>query len=122
MHRRWIASCEELTKTVPPEKIFFLQISDAYRVAPPLQNKPDESGLRPRGQWSHDYRPIPYDGGYLPIEDFTKAVLRTGFRSWVSMEVFDGKASKKYGEDMKPYAQEAFSSLQRLLAAVEETD
>jgi len=122
LHRRWKASCEELAKTVPQEKIFFLQISDAYRVAPPLPDKPDESGLRPRGQWSHDHRPIPYDGGYLPIEDFTKAVLKTGFRGWMSMEVFDGKAPEKYGDDMQPYAQRALDSLQKLLLAVEGTN
>lgn len=115
LDRRWKASCEELSKTVPPEKIFFLQISDAYKMDPPLEDKPDESGLRPRGQWSHDYRPVPYDGGYLPVEDFTKAVLATGFRGWLSMEVFDGKGPEKYGDDMRPYAKQAFDSLQKLL-------
>lgn len=117
--KRWKASCAELSKTIPPEKIFFLQISDAYRMDPPLKNKADESGLRPRGQWSHDYRPLPYDGGYLPVEDFTRAVLDTGFRSWFSMEVFDGKGPEKYGDDLNPYAKQAFESLQRLLKAVE---
>ncbi|KAK4943591.1 hypothetical protein LTR10_016886 [Elasticomyces elasticus] len=115
LDKRWKASCEELAKTVPAEKIFFLQISDAYKMDPPLEDKPDESGLRPRGQWSHDYRPVPYNGGYLPVEDFTKAVLATGFRGWLSMEVFDGKAPEKYGDDMTPYAKGAFVSLQKLL-------
>ncbi|EXJ77792.1 hypothetical protein A1O3_10021 [Capronia epimyces CBS 606.96] len=122
LDRRWKASCKELSKTVPPEKIFFLQISDAYQVEPPLADRPDESGLRPRGQWSHDYRPIPYDGGYLPIEDFTEAVFKTGFRNWVSMEVFDGKAPDKYGDNMEPFAHKAFRSLQKLLKAAEDTE
>ncbi|KAK7890573.1 hypothetical protein LTR67_007781 [Exophiala xenobiotica] len=115
LDRKWKSSCEELSKTVPPEKIFFLQISDAYKMDPPLADKPDESGLRPRGQWSHDYRPVPYDGGYLPVEDFTKAVLGTGFRGWLSVEVFDGKGPEKYGDDMQPYAKRAFNSLQSLM-------
>ncbi|KIV79876.1 hypothetical protein PV11_07417 [Exophiala sideris] len=115
LDKSWKASCEELSKTVPAEKIFFLQISDAYKMDPPLEDKADESGLRPRGQWSHDYRPVPYNGGYLPVEDFTKAVLATGFRGWLSMEVFDGKAPEKYGDDMTPYAKGAFVSLQKLL-------
>ncbi|GKT47771.1 3-dehydroshikimate dehydratase [Colletotrichum spaethianum] len=59
-------SLQELAKTIPPEKIYFLQISDAYKVEPPLENKTDESGLQPRGQWSHDHRPLPYDGGICP--------------------------------------------------------
>jgi len=122
LDRRWKASCEELSKTVPREKIFFLQISDAYRMCPPIPDQPDASGLRPRGQWSHDYRPIPYDGGYLPIEDFTRAVLKTGFRGWMSMEVFDGKAPDKYGDDMAPFAKKAFQSIQKLLTQAGETD
>lgn len=119
LDQRWKASCELLSKTIPPEKIFFLQISDAYKMDPPLEDKADESGLRPRGQWSHDYRPIPYDGGYLPVEDFTKAVLQTGFRGWFSLEVFDGKGPGKYGDDMAPFLGKGFESLQRLLQKVE---
>ncbi|KAJ0371573.1 hypothetical protein COL26b_009558 [Colletotrichum chrysophilum] len=33
----WERSLRELTETVPKEKIFFLQISDAYKVSPPLE-------------------------------------------------------------------------------------
>lgn len=119
---RWRASCEELSNTVPAEKIFFLQISDAYKMVPPLKNTPDENGLRPRGQWSHDHRPIPYDGGYLPVQDFTRAVLKTGFRGWMSIEVFDGKGPEKYGDDMGPFARQAFESLARLLKPTEVSD
>lgn len=64
--RRYRASLEELARSVPPEKIYFLQISDAYRMDPPLGEGVDESGTRPRGRWSHDYRPLPYDGGICP--------------------------------------------------------
>lgn len=119
---RWKASCDELSKTIPRDKIFFLQISDAYKVVPPLPDKPDEGGLRPRGQWSHDHRPMPYDGGYLPVEDFTRAVLKTGFRGWLSMEVFDGRGPEKYGDDMGPFAKQAFDSLQKLLKQAGESD
>ncbi|TPX16270.1 uncharacterized protein E0L32_003919 [Thyridium curvatum] len=108
-------SLDELVQLVPPDKIFLLQISDAYHVVPPLSPEPDESGLRPRGRWSHDYRPLPYDGGYLPISAFVKAVLETGFRGWFSMEVFDGKFEEKYGDDLKDYAKRAMLAHNRLL-------
>ena len=74
---KWKQSCRDLAATVPAEKIFLLQISDAYKMEPPIEDKADETGLRPRGQWSHDYRPLPYNGGYLPVEDFTRAVFET---------------------------------------------
>ncbi|KAF3764120.1 xylose isomerase-like protein [Cryphonectria parasitica EP155] len=114
----WLDSLRDLVREVPPEKIFFLQISDAYKVQPPLAPHPepnDDSGLRPRGRWSHDYRPLPYDGGYLPIADFTRAVLETGFRGWLSVEVFDGKFEDKYGDDLMRFAEKARDNTRRLV-------
>lgn len=114
----WRASLRELVCEVPAKKIFFLQISDAYRMETPMEARPepdDETGLRPRGRWSHDYRPLPYDGGYLPIADFTRAVLETGFRGWLSVEVFDGEFEKKYGDDLFGYAQKARDTTRRLV-------
>ncbi|OLN83443.1 3-dehydroshikimate dehydratase 1 [Colletotrichum chlorophyti] len=108
-------SLQELAKTVPPEKIFFLQISDAYKVEPPLEAGIDENGLRPRGRWSHDYRPLPFDGGYLPILQFFEAVMSTGFRGWLSIEVFDGKFEEKYGDDLEGYATKGRDGVVKLL-------
>lgn len=115
LNQRYRTSLQELVQTVPPEKIFFLQISDAYKVQPPLERKVDQSGLRPRGQWSHDYRPLPYDGGYLPIAGFVEAVLATGFRGWFSIEVFDGQFGKKYGDDLFKFAKKAMEAHTKLL-------
>lgn len=110
------ASLDELARTVPPEKIYLLQISDAYKPPEPLAEKTIK-GLRPRGRWSHDFRPMPYDGGYLPIEEVAKAVLRTGFRGWFSMEIFDGGPEGKGREyDMNEYAKKAMKSMERFLS------
>jgi sugar phosphate isomerase/epimerase len=83
-----------LTKTVPKSKIFVLQIPDAFEMAPPLPKETNEEGLRPRGQWSHDFRPLPFDGGSLQVVDVTRAVLGTGFVGWISVKVFDSKSHK----------------------------
>jgi sugar phosphate isomerase/epimerase len=93
-------SLEGLSKTVPPEMIYFFQISDAYKMEPPMANKV-EDGLRPRGRWSHDWRPLPFQGGYLPVVEVVKAVLGTGFRGWFSTEVFDSKEDGDMGEVAK---------------------
>lgn len=113
VNRRWRESIKEMGSTIPGEKIFLLQISDAYRMEPPMADKLDDSGTRPRGQWSHDYRPLPYDGGYLPTVEFLKATFDTGFRSWLSVEVFDGKGPEKY-DSMQPFAEKAMSALERM--------
>lgn len=118
LQKSWHDSLRELAATVPAEKIYFLQISDAYLMKPPLVPRPepnDDTGLRPRGRWSHDYRPLPYDGGYLPIADFTRAVLGTGFRGWLSVEVFDGQFEKKYGDDLRVFADKARDSTLKLV-------
>lgn len=113
--KKFAASMDELARTVPAEKIYLLQISDAYKVSPPLEDKVG-GGLRPRGQWSHDYRPMPYDGGYLPIEDVARAVLKTGFRGWFSMEIFDaGPQGKGKKYEMEPFAKKAMENMQKLL-------
>jgi sugar phosphate isomerase/epimerase len=109
---RWKASLENLTRTVPPEKIFVLQISDAYKMSPPLKNEPNKP--RPKSQWSHDYRPLPGHGGYLPVKEVLRAVLATGFDGYLSVEVFDWK--EKEGDDtMEAYTSTAMRSLEGLL-------
>lgn len=97
----------ELKKTVPREKIYVLQISDAYKLSVPMKVDVEdekwevigqsEDGLRARGRWSHDYRPYPFNGGFLPVVQVAKAVLGTGFGGWFSIEVFDSGADAKSG-------------------------
>ncbi|KAH6646018.1 3-dehydroshikimate dehydratase [Truncatella angustata] len=116
LDQNWGKSLAELAVTIPADKIYLLQISDAYKVDPPIEAKTNEEGLRPRGQWSHDYRPLPYAGGYLPIVEFLKAVLSTGFRGWLSIEVFDEKGQKNY-PDMGVYADKAMDALNKMLSS-----
>jgi sugar phosphate isomerase/epimerase len=112
----WEASCKSLAESIPKEKIFFLQISDAYRPKQPFEDK-EIDGLRPRGRWSHDFRPLPFEG-YLPVVDFTRAVLATGFRGWFSYEVFDGGPDGK-GKDyeLDDLAKSAMACQRRLMDA-----
>jgi len=117
LRKKFDKSMQELATSIPADKIYLLQISDAYKVSPPLEDKV-VGGLRPRGRWSHDYRPMPYDGGYLPIEDVAKAVLRTGFRGWFSMEIFDaGPEGKGKKYELEDFAKKAMDNMQKLLKA-----
>ncbi|GAA5928887.1 sugar phosphate isomerase/epimerase family protein [Sporobolomyces koalae] len=105
-------SMHELATTVPADLIYFYQVSDAYRLKEPMQDKIID-GLRARGRWSHDWRPLPYQGGYLPVVRVTKAILDTGFCGTFSVEVFD---RERRGTDHVEYAQQAKDSLERLLS------
>lgn len=108
-------SLNNLISTIPGEKIYILQISDAYKKQ--IQSQPDESGLRPRGQWSMSLRPAPFNGGYLPVIRVAKAVLKTGFRGWFSMEIFDGgpDGTDQEWKDMPGYAKNAMKCYEQLL-------
>lgn len=111
---------EKLSKEVPADKIYLLQISDAYKLKTPI-TKENEDGLRPRGNWSHAYRPVPFQGGYLPVVDVARAVLKTGFRGWFSYEVFDAGPNgegKKY--ELDEFAKEAFECQEKLVKACAE--
>ncbi|KAL5342769.1 xylose isomerase-like protein [Aspergillus crustosus] len=125
LSRRFEKSMQELAETVPAEKIYLLQISDAYRPLSsssssdakpaPFEAKVVE-GTAPRGRWSHDFRPMPYDGGYLPIEAVGRAVLKTGFRGWFSMEIFDGGVDGKGREyDLGEFAGKAKKSVEKFI-------
>ncbi|TBU25420.1 xylose isomerase-like protein [Dichomitus squalens] len=101
------SSLKALATTVPPEKIFYFQISDgSHKVKPDaLKRTAAEQGISPLYAWSNAWRPLPYMnevcpredkqswGGYLPVLDVCDAVLRTGWRGPWSYEVF-------YKEDM----------------------
>ncbi|KAF4550291.1 3-dehydroshikimate dehydratase-like protein 1 [Elsinoe fawcettii] len=124
LKRRFEKSLEDLAAEVPKDKIYLLQISDAYRMKQPLEAK-EVDGLRPRGRWSHDYRPLCGESrGYLPCADVARAVSKTGFRGWWSYEVFDWPAweLKSYNEDrnIEEYAKKARKAHENFLKEVAE--
>ena len=112
---RFKQSLRYLSETVPPEMIYFFQISDGYKMEPPMKNEEGDDGMRPRGRWSHDWRPLPFQDGYLPVVDVVKAVLQTGFRGYFSTEVFDGKENGT----MMEVAKKAMQMHEKLMKEVE---
>jgi sugar phosphate isomerase/epimerase len=114
LETRWRNSLTELVATVPAEKIFSLQISDAYKMDPPMDPNSFGRTEAARSRWSHAYRPLPFDGGYLPVHIVLGAILRTGFREWLSVEVFDlGEEERNSG--IKEFTTSCMRSLENLL-------
>ncbi|KAH8661974.1 xylose isomerase-like protein [Xylariales sp. PMI_506] len=114
LEANWSRSLARLATKIPPQRIFLLQISDGYKMDPPINDEVSQDGQRPRARWSHEFRPLPYEGGYLPAHEFLLAVLGTGFRGWLSVEVFDPKGQQR-DADMGEYASRAMRSLKKLL-------
>ena len=116
LERKFEESLRELSNSIPPEKIYLLQVSDGYKPRTPVSKESDKSGLRPRGQWSHDFRPIPFEG-FLPVVAVARAVLMTGFRGWFSYEVFDsGDDGKGKEYELVDFAKAAIESHRKLLS------
>lgn len=89
-----INSLLNLVKTVPVEKIFYLQLSDAEALSSPLVEGHVfyVEGQPPWMSWSRNARLFPCEealGGFLPVLSIAKAIVNEiGYRGWVSMEVF----------------------------------
>lgn len=111
----WMNSLAELMATLPPEKIFILQVSDGYRMTPPIGSDDGvKTKQRPKAQWSHAHRPLPFHDGYLPVQEIFDSVLSTGFRGWLSVEVFDPEQEMQSSN--REYAREGKRALDMLLA------
>lgn len=108
-------SLEKLAKTVNKEDIYLLQISDGLKMSPPMEAG-EVDGMKPRGRWSHQYRPLPYKNGYLPVEEMVKAVAETGWRGWFSVEVFEERHGEEWKEGLEEsWAKEAMDSVKNLV-------
>lgn len=67
---------EGLTGTVPGEKIFFVQLADAPKLSMDVLS------------WSRHFRCFPGQGE-LPVTEFTREVLRAGYKGPLSHEIFN---------------------------------
>ncbi|MBP0465385.1 sugar phosphate isomerase/epimerase and 4-hydroxyphenylpyruvate domain-containing protein [Roseomonas sp. PWR1] len=67
---------DDLAATVPPEKLFFLQLADAPRLAMDVLS------------WSRHHRLFPGQGE-LPVADFLRGVMAAGYAGPLSLEIFN---------------------------------
>jgi len=118
------ASMELLAKTIPGQKISYIQISDGLKMTPPMQpgHPAYEEGKPARGQWSHAYRPLPFKNGYLPVLTALRAFLKTGFRGWVSMEVFEERQQKEDPNIPEEYAVEGMKSWEKFVKELQKEE
>jgi len=81
-------SLKRLTDEVAPEKIFSIQLGDAYKLPSPAD--PAKLTWLPLLHWA-GLRTKPSMGlGFLPVDQVTDAILKTGWVGPISIECFDG--------------------------------
>lgn len=109
--------------TVPAEKIFFLQIGDARKMAQSLAPSPNPDEPRPaRMIWSRGNRLFPCEykeGAFMPVKEFVlAAVKQAGYSGAWSIEVFNSSLLDE-GEDVPvSHARRARAGLDRLVEEV----
>lgn len=114
----------DLRTTVPGNKIFLFQIADAGM--PPAGTSlaippPPESGIPRLQQWSRNCRLFPLEaskGAYLPVTQYARAVLATGYTGDLSLEVFNASLHAQSADVPQQHATRGFESLERLSAAL----
>ncbi|KIJ51029.1 hypothetical protein M422DRAFT_776911 [Sphaerobolus stellatus SS14] len=110
----------ELVKNVPPNRIFYYQVADGTRMQPPLNEPtdPNEPRLRP---WSRGYRLFPLEktrGAYLPIAEFTEAVMKLGYTGPWCIEFFNNSLHDSSSKVPGAHAARGIRSLIALESAV----
>ncbi|KAJ5166088.1 uncharacterized protein N7482_004869 [Penicillium canariense] len=81
-----------LALTVPGDRIYFFQCGDAKLVDPATFIPPSDPMTPALLPWSRSHRLYPLEqsrGGYMPVELVAAAVLATGYKGLISLEVFN---------------------------------
>ncbi|THH18800.1 hypothetical protein EW146_g2246 [Bondarzewia mesenterica] len=105
---------------IPGDKVFLYQIADAQRPTSPIPSTPSAPA---RMTWSRASRLFPCEtelGAYLPVAKFSDAVMKTGYKGWWSLEVFN-KSLMQEGEGcVRSHGERGIRGLKKLWRAVEE--
>ncbi|KAE8828671.1 hypothetical protein CFE70_007947 [Pyrenophora teres f. teres 0-1] len=102
------------------EKIFFIQIVDAERLAQPLlPGHPFYNAKQPaRMSWSRNCRLFYGEterGAYLPVKDVAHAIIKQiGFDGWVSMELFNRVMNSTDGAIVEELAERAGAAWKKM--------
>lgn len=111
------ASLAELVASVPGDKIYLYQVADGRRMTPPM-TLPADPSVPPLRPWSRSHRlfPCEYDrGGYLPVDKFSDAVVKTGYKGTWSLEVFNDSLSDPRPEVPLEHAERGYVGLARAM-------
>lgn len=118
----------ELRTTVPGNKIFLFQMADAGLppAGSPLSIPPPvESGIPRLQQWSRNCRLFPLEtsrGAYLPVTQYARAVLATGYSGDLSLEVFNASLHHTDADVPRQHAVRGIESLRRLSGALSSSE
>ncbi|KAF9075067.1 4-hydroxyphenylpyruvate dioxygenase [Rhodocollybia butyracea] len=120
-------SLNEMSRAGPNlvKKIFYIQLSDAERLDPPLSPSHPfwDPEMKTRMMWSRNARLFPCEpelGGYLPVKDVAKVLFEDiGYRGTVSLEVFSRSMFEPGERVPEEHAQRGMKSWRNMLSELE---
>ncbi|KAL2826431.1 xylose isomerase-like protein [Aspergillus cavernicola] len=115
-------SMTALVNSVPGEKVFFFQVADAELVDPRFFRRDPDSSIPALLPWSRGHRLFPCEterGGYMPVGVVTAAVLATGYKGPLSLEVFNQSLNVSGKEVPGEHARRGMTGLRKLVEEVE---
>ncbi|KAJ5657395.1 uncharacterized protein N7484_001044 [Penicillium longicatenatum] len=110
-------SLASLAATVPGDRIFFFQCGDAELMNPSTFFPPEDPSIPALLPWSRSHRLYPLEqsrGGYMPVELVAAAVLGTGYKGPISLEVFNASLNKAGDDIATTHAVRGMDSLKKL--------
>ncbi|KAK6189643.1 hypothetical protein LQW54_013047 [Pestalotiopsis sp. IQ-011] len=114
-------SMKDFLQQCPRERIFYIQLSDASRLDPPMtDDSPLLDGLEvrdPRLAWSRSPGPFPPEApGYFPVAEIARTwLVDYGWEGWVSLEGFLSETEQEPKEP-EVMTGRARASVEKLLA------
>ena len=111
---------DDLARTVPGDRIFLFQIADATLPEPssPLSTPPPHDSGIPRLQpWSRNCRLFPLEsqrGAFLPVAQYARAVISTGYAGDLSLEVFNASLHNSGSNVPRDHAMRGYAALMKL--------
>ncbi|KAI4762468.1 xylose isomerase-like protein [Aureobasidium sp. EXF-3400] len=118
-------SLTKLVKTVDVAKVFYIQVVDAERVDPPLDDKHPfhAEGQPARMSWSRNARCFIYEtdrNAYLPAERCARAIIEgLGYEGYVSMELFSRTLSDPASDVPESHAQRGIEAWKKFEKALD---
>jgi sugar phosphate isomerase/epimerase len=115
------ASMASLVASVPGDRIFFFQVGDAERMNPNEFQSPTEPDVPALLPWSRGHRLFPYEtqrGGYMPVHLVAAAVVATGYKGPMSLEVFNHSLNQPEKDVPSIHARRGMNGLKKLVDAI----
>ncbi|OJJ69609.1 hypothetical protein ASPBRDRAFT_283287 [Aspergillus brasiliensis CBS 101740] len=115
------ASLASFVASVPGDRIFFFQVADAERVDPKKFLPPTDPKIPALQPWSRGHRLYPFEterGAYLPVHLVAAAVVATGYKGPMSLEVFNNSLNVPGDEVIPEHAERGMIGLRKLAEAI----